>query len=216
MEYAQSKKITFTQTHGLTYNQIPTPALYNKTNNSIILNTCFTLDEQILAVAEIILSQQALLLPPEFRIKSQLIYTALSQAEQTTKLFQLGKELNTIHPLIQEKLSHDYPNIQTKTQEQTFISALKNERVRQKALTFMEQELYTNNQEETSEILTIAPTEIVKLFAENLPINDNIDYIAKVSSHISDKDFTQLKIIAAHWQDDSINSIPQINAYEDL
>ncbi len=215
-EYILHKEIIFTETRGLTLKQIPVAALYNTGNNSIIINKSFTKDEQILAVAEIILSQEGTLLPPEFKIKSQLTYTNLSQAEQITKLFEIGQELQNSHPLILKKLKHDYPNIETNTPDKIFISALKNTTIRQKALNYLEREIPQNHPEEATQVLTIAPTEIVKLFAENLPLSEHIDYIAQISTTITQDDLKYLRNIAAYWQDCSISKITITDAYEEL
>ncbi len=215
-EYILHKEIIFTETCGLTSKQIPIAALYNINNNSIIINKSFTVDEQILAVAEIILSQEATLLPPEFKIKSQLIYTNLSLAEQITKLFEIGKELQNLHPLISKKLKHDYPNVETNTPEKIFISALRNPLIRKKALNYLETELPQNHPEEVTQVLTIAPTEIVKLFAENLPLTEHIEYIAQISATITKEDLKYLRNIAAYWQDSSISKISITDTYEEL
>ena len=215
-EYIQDKQIIFTETRGLTPQHFPIAALYNPVNNSIVINKSFTVDEQLLAVAEIILTLKSTLLPPEFRIKSQLIYTNLSYAQQITKLFALGKELTPTHPLILKKLKHEYPNIETGTPEEIFISALRNRQIRQKALNYIERELPRNNQSKATQILTIAPTEITKLFAEDLALSNHLEYIAQISASITSKDLKYLQNIAAYWQDDSISDIRIISAYEDL
>ena len=215
-EYILRKEILFTETRGLTSNQLPIAALYNISNNSIIINKSFSIDEQILAVAEIILSQEATLLPPEFKVKSQLIYTNLSQAEQITKLFEIGKELQNTHPLILKKLQREYPDIETNTTEKIFISALRDRTIRQKALKFLERELPQNHPEEATQILTIAPTEIVKLFTENLPLTAHIEDIAQASATITKEDLKYLRTIAAYWQDNSIKDIVPIETYTDL
>ena len=215
-KHIQDNQITFTETRGLTSKNIPIAALYNSTNNSIIINKSFTTDEQLLAVAEIILTLKSSLLPPEFRIKPQLIYTNLSYAQQITKLFALGKELTPFYPLILKKLKYEYPNIETATPEQIFISALRNSRIRQKALNYIERELPRNNQAEATQILTIAPTEITKLFAEDLSLSKHLEYIAQISASITSKDLKYLQNIAAYWQDNSIADIKVIKAYEDL
>lgn len=215
-EYILRKEILFTETRGITSKQIPIAALYNTSNNSIIINKSFTEDEQILAVAEIILSQEATLLPPEFKINSQLIYTNLNQAEQITKLFCLGEELQSSYPLILKKLKHDYPNIETTAPEKIFISALKTPSIRKKALSYLETELPQNHPEEATQVLTIAPTEIVKLFAENLPLTEHIEYIAQISTTITKEDLKYLRNIAAYWQDSSISKISITDAYEEL
>lgn len=214
--YIQHKNIIFVETRGLTSKQIPIAALYNRNNNSIIINNSFTIDEQLLATIEIILSIKSTLLPPEFKIKSQLIYTNLSQAEQLTKLFTISKDIQTSYPLMYKKLKHDYPNIKTNTPKDIFISALKDATIRKKALNFLEQELPSNHPNEVSQILKISPTELVKLFTENIDISKQIKYIAQMSSTITPNDLKYLRNIAAHWQDDSIKDINIIDSYTKL
>ena len=215
-EYANEKHITFTKTRGLTEDLMPRPALYNSTNNSIIFNQSYTKDEQILSFAEIILSLQLTLLPPEFKIKSQLIYANLCQAEQITKLYALATELSSQYPLILQKLNTQHPHIQTSAPEQIFISSLKDPKIRHLALTYLEQQLPINNQEKKTDVYTIAPTEIVKLFAENLPLSGNIKNIAQMARSVTNQDFQRLRLISAIWQDTSIKDLRLINSYEEL
>ena len=143
-------------------------------------------------------------------------YANLCQAEQITKLYALATELSLQHPLILQKLNTKHPHIQTSAPEQIFMSSLKDPKIRHRALTYLEQQLPINNQEKKNDVYTIAPTEIVKLFAENLPLSGNIKNIAQLARSITMQDFQKLQLISAIWQDTSIKDLRLINSYEEL
>ena len=96
------------------------------------------------------------------------------------------------------------------------MSSLKDPKIRHRALTYLEQQLPINNQEKKNDVYTIAPTEIVKLFAENLPLSGNIKNIAQLARSITMQDFQKLQLISTIWQDTSIKDLRLINSYEEL
>ncbi len=213
--------LQFAETKGLAQGGRLLPALYDKTNNRIILNKSFSRDEQLLSAAELMLSNAQPGLPATCNMKSQIGHHALNMAERTVKLALVASELSASYPLMQKKMLAEYPQemtliAQTGNKDDAvrlaFVSALANQKARTAVTDRLDHEIYALSNTARKQGINAGseahtPAELTKPFADRLPIAPSINTIIPLISQITPEAKSHLSYTAAKNNDSSLEQM---------
>lgn len=101
---ARLKNIHFGETVGIVENDLPAAAVYDLRENRILCNPAFCTDEQVFAVARILVAKVQPPLAGDYDAKTRYQYELCRQAEQAARMTGLGSELAAFLPVLKSRV----------------------------------------------------------------------------------------------------------------